>query len=93
MSEKKAEVIKDILEYAKEKLEASDEPTKVVKMEKEWIKLHDEADKARKEALKLKSKAEAIAEEMWGKIRRDLDYPQADLHINDEDMTLEIREK
>lgn len=90
--EKKVLALKEVLEFAKEKFEEAGErkPIKTYKMSKEVIKLYEEAEAQRKIAKEAKSKASAIAEEMWGKVRRELDYPMADLHLNDEEMTIEL---
>ena len=94
MEKKKVRALKEVLEFAKEKFEDVEDrkPYKTVKMSKEAIKLHDEAEEIKSELKKLKAKFETVSEEMWGKIRRELDYPVCDLRINDEDMTIELYE-
>lgn len=91
--DKKKQALEDILKFAKDKIEdIEDKPVKTFKMEKEWVKLYEEANEAKDEAVKLASKAASIREEMWAKIRRDLGYPKFNLHLNDEEMTIEAFE-
>ena len=83
----KAKVFEEILDFAKEKLEGKDERKliKKVKMKPEWIKLHKEACEAADESRKLFKKAEAIGNEQWSKIKRDLGYPsKVDLSISED---------
>lgn len=94
MSKKKVEALKDVLEFASKKLgEASSrEVVKTVKLEKSWLKMIEEREECKKEANRLANKARFINSELWGTIRRELNYPDYNLSINMEDGTVEFFE-